>query len=234
MPLDITQYYQFTPLDGSGDLIVRRGEDPPTITAGGARWKSVSRPKRTSIILFEGVDAYEMDVHVLFDGWIAELSVEDLVARLNQMRFPQKELQAPTKIRITGGVPVKGATWVIKDVTWGSNVIWSTKGNNAFRYRQDAVLHMLQYLPEESLQNIKPMNIADKVVVVKKGQTIHHLARGNPKAKKDIQKANGIRDPKSVKNKAGQPIKTLTPVEVMRIQRGFAGHAIGRVMGKIG
>src|SRR4051794_1794850 len=112
MALDLSQYYQFTPTDGGNACICRRGDGPPTITGGGARWKTTPRPKRLSITLYDGIDPYTMDVPVIFDGFIPELSVEFLIGRMNEWRFSKETLTEPVKVRISGGLPVKGATWI--------------------------------------------------------------------------------------------------------------------------
>jgi hypothetical protein len=207
MALDITKWYSFDPTDGGNSCIVRRGEGAPKITGGGARWKIVNRPKRTSITLYDGIDPYTMDVPVIFDGYIEELSVEFMIGILNQWRFSKQALAEPTKVRITGGVPVKGATWFISDITWGDNVYYTVNKGKGDRQRQDAVIHLTQYVDEVALKGIKEFKITDKVITVKKGQDIHHMSGGNPKTKKAIQKKNGIRDVKTIGKKPGQKIK---------------------------
>lgn len=197
--MDISQFYQFNAIDNDSFVVVRRGESPPKITAGGARWKVTPRPKRTSIVTFDGTDPYEIDVSILFDGWADDDSIEVDVAKLNQMRFSQASLTRPSRIRIDGALPVKSATWIIKDITWGDNQIWQVIGEKGSRFRQDAVIHLLQYVPEVPLAGIKPFKLNDKIVTAKAGQTIKDLAKGDPKKAKIIQKANGIRDPKTVK-----------------------------------
>ena len=188
----------FHAIDDGSSVIVRRGDGAAKITAGGARWKSVTRPKRTSIILFDGTDAYELDVPVLLDGWAGSDSIEADIAKLNQMRFSHADLSRPSRIRIDGALPVKGATWIISSIEWGDNVIWHTEGDKVFRYRQDAVVHLIQYVPEATLTGIKPFKTNDKIITVKKGQTIKQVANGDHTKAKAIQKANNVRDVKSI------------------------------------
>jgi len=207
MGLDFSQYYSFNPTDGGDSCIVRRGDGIPTITGGGARWKITPRPKRTSITLYDGIDPYTMDVPVLFDGFIDGLGIEFLIAQMNQWRFSKQALVEPVKVRITGAVPVKGAIWIINDITWGTNVYWRNRGEKSDRLRQDAVIHLTQYIDEVALKGIKQFDITDKVVTVKKGQTIHQMSGGKSKTKKAIQKKNGIRDPKTIGKKPGQKVK---------------------------
>lgn len=197
--MDQSQFYQFNGIDDKTSVIVRRGASAAKITAGGARWKTVNRPKRTSIVLFEGSDPYRLDVPVIIDGWGTSDSIEVSVSKLNQMKFSKSTLERPTRVRVDGALPVKGGTWVIEDIEWGDSVIWHTEGDKTFRYRQDCVVKLLQYIPEVALKGIKPFKANDKIVTVKKGQTVKSAAGGDPVKAKSIQKANGIRDPKTVK-----------------------------------
>ena len=205
--LDLSQFYSFVPLDNSLPCICRRGNGVPKITAGGSRWKTSARPKRVSITLYDGVDPYEMDIPVIFDGWIDGTTVDTQIARMNQWRFPKQTLKEPTKVRITGGVPVKGATWIITNIEWGDGAYWRALGQKTARLRQDATIHVMQYVEEEVLRGIRQFAVSDKVVTVKKGQDINHLSGGDPKSKKAIQKKNGVRDPKTIKKKTGTNIK---------------------------
>lgn len=197
--MDQSQYYQINAIDDKTSVVVRRGASAAKITGGGARWKTVNRPKRTSIVLFEGSDPYTVDMPIIIDGWAESDSIEADIAKLNQMKFSHSSLVRPTRVRIDGAMPVKGATWVIADIQWGDNVIWHTDGDKTFRYRQDCVVQLLQYIPEVALTGIKPFKANDKIVTVKKGQTVKSAAGGDPSKAKAIQKANGIRDPKTVK-----------------------------------
>lgn len=197
--MDQSQFYQFNAIDDKVSVIVRRGATAAKITTGGARWTTVNRPKRTSIVLFDGSDPYRIDVPVIIDGWASSDSVEADIAKLNQMKFSHSALERPSRVRVDGALPVKGATWVIENIEWGDNVIWHTVGDKTFRYRQDCVVKLLQYLPEVALKGIKPFKANDKIVTVKSGQTVKSAAGGDPAKAKSIQKANGIRDPKTVK-----------------------------------
>lgn len=195
---EFTEYYVIRSLDGMGNVAVRRAEAPPKIVSGGARWKTVNRPKRTSVVLYDGLDPYRMDLPVLFDGWMDEATVESDIARLNQMHYVQAEHSSPTRVQIDGAVPVKGATWIVEGLDWGDAVIWKMVGDKGKRFRQDAVLHLLQYIPEQALK-LGKFKVSDKLVTVKDGQTTKHLANGDHKKERAIKKANGIRDGKTIK-----------------------------------
>jgi hypothetical protein len=200
--MDVSQFYQFRSSLGTS-VIVRRGADAPVVTGGGARWKTVPRPRRTSIVQWDGNDPYTMDVSVLFDGWSTFDDMESDIALLMQMRMADNvaDLTPPPTVYVDGGVPVKGARWVIADITWGTNVIYHANDDKAFRYRQDAVVHLLQYIEESVLTFKKPSN-SSVLHIVKDGETLRGIAKkhtGDPKNSKAIQNANNIRDPKTIR-----------------------------------
>src|SRR6476659_9579173 len=233
--IDYSQFYEILPLDGSGDVVVAyRGDGAATITGGGGRWDTVQRPKRQSVTLWRGGDPYTMDIPILFDGWMLGDSVEAAIARVNQIRFSPGALKEPPHLRINGALPVKGATWVLAEITWGNQVIWDTSGQKMFRLRQDATLHVLQYVSEKAFKGVKEFKVNDKVVTVKDGQGIEHHSGGDTKTKKSIQKKNSIRDPKTVKNKKGQKlIVTQRAKNLDTILRGIAGRSTGEIINKI-
>lgn len=234
--VDFSKFYEILPMDGTGDsVIVYRGNGGPQITGGGGRWDVVQRPRRKSVTMWRGSDPYTMDVPILFDGWELEISQEVLIARINQLRFSQKELQEPPQLRINGALPVKGATWILSDITWG-NAIWNPRlAGQSHRFRQDATLHLLQYVSEEAFKNVKEFEIRDKIVVTKHGQGIEHHSGGDHKTKKEIQKKNGIRDPKVVKKNPGKHVKVPYRKNLKKINENVAGKAYGQgVLQKIG
>lgn len=200
--MDISQFYQFRSSLGTS-VTVRRGDGAPTQVGGGARFKTVPRPRRTSLVQWDGSDPYQMDVPVLFDGWIDETSMETDIAILNQMHSADNvaDLIPPPTVFIDGAVPIKNARWVIADITWGQTVIYHAIGDKGFRYRQDAVVHLLQFVPSDPLVFKKPASTGI-VHIVKSGETLKSIAKdhtGDANKAKDIQKANDIRDAKTIK-----------------------------------
>ena len=202
--LDASKYYAIRSTTGTR-VVVRRGADAPNITGGGARYTIVQRPRRTSMIQWNGDDPYTMDLPILFDGWAlgtygtTSESVEQDIAAVNQMMHSQGELTPPVQVFIEGAVPVKGAKWVIQTITWGSVTIWDTdvKGKG-YRLRQDAVIGLLQFFPETVLQfQRKPGTTTP--YTVKTLDTLAAIAAKYGVLKSDIMKKNNIRDPKSIK-----------------------------------
>ena len=208
MQLDAKRYYLFRGTNGAS-VLCRRGMDSPKLVSGGARYNVVNRSRRKSTVQWDGDDPYRMDVSVLLDGWMDHVSVEHDVALLNNMRQSPGDLVPPVQVFVDGALPVKGGKWVMEGIDWGDMVIWGNDNpnsklgdfhSNGYRLRQDAVIHLLQYVEPKVLQVSTP----NKGVPtrVKAGQTLANIARDNNLTQQSILKANGIRDSKSVKKNA--------------------------------
>jgi len=185
--------------------MVRRGVDVPQITGGGARFNTIERPRRKSVVQWVGDDPYSMDVSVMFDGYstgrygMQQVSVEMDIRKVDQMRVSKGSLVPPVQVFIDGALPVKGATWVITGIDWGTETIWNTDARGrGYRLRQDATIHFLQYVQETSLQlnKMPPMTTRYQV---KANQPLDMIAAQNGISLQVLKDANGIRDAKSVK-----------------------------------
>lgn len=198
MTINLRNTYRFTTVDSSVPAVIcLRGDGAPKMTGPSAGWEIVPRPRRVAFTQWIGRDPYTMDVPIMLDGYRRSDSIEEEVARLNQMKMGEN-LKPPPKVQLEGAVPVKGATWVIADITWGDNVVWRVQNNQRmFRIRQDAIVHLLQYVREDRL-NIKKSKRARRHTV-KKGETLKSIAAKYDTTVSALKKANGIRDPKSVK-----------------------------------
>lgn len=194
MAFDSSRYYIFTSSAGA-TVQVLRGVDAPTLLSGGGRYSLIERPRRKSVVQWDGLDPYRMSVPVMFDGWKSSTSVESDIAKLNQMMQGPAEFQAPPIVKIQGSVPVKNAQWVIETIDWGqSYVIW--KGTN--RIRQDAVVNLLQYVPDTVVSTTRQPS-ANEPYRIKAGDTLRGLATKRGLKLSDIKRVNNIRDPKAIK-----------------------------------
>lgn len=194
---NIELYYRFTRIDTGVSIDAKRDAAPATIVGVGGRWNVINRPRRTSFVTWDGSDPYTMDVPIFFDGLDSGRSQENAISILNQMSISPGDFAAPPQIYIDGALPVKGATWVLNpQISWGTNVIWHEDG---YRLRQDAVVHLLQFVEAQAL-SIKPPSTSH-TYTVKAGDTLKSISRteyGTPKYWSAIQKANSIRDPKKL------------------------------------
>jgi hypothetical protein len=180
-----------------------RGTDAPTITGGEGGWNLIARPRRVSLTQWGGRDPYQMDVPIMFDGWRTQRSVEQDIRRLQAMSVGS-DFSPPPTIKIDGALPIGGATWVITGIDWGTEVYWSqTPRGQYFRLRQDAVVHLTQYIEEQRLK-VAITNSLPNQYIVPKGTTtsfkqIASAMYGSPARWKDIAAANpSIRDQNKV------------------------------------
>jgi len=194
--------YLYTFRASSGSVVkVLRGDTAAKIVGGEGGWTMVDRPRRTSLTQWTGRQPYQMDVPVLFDGWRAQESVEQDIRRLQTMSIGS-DFNPPPTIKIDGALPVGGATWVITGIDWGDEVFWAqTPRGQYFRLRQDALVHLTEYVAEQRLK-ITITNSLPNTYITSKGDTLQNIAKamyGNGSRWKEIQKANPkIRDPNKI------------------------------------
>jgi nucleoid-associated protein YgaU len=144
-----------------------------------------------------------MDVPVLFDGWSERINLESAISTLFQMSVGSDYSPPPT-VKITGGVPIKNATWVINGIDWGTDVIWGTDGpGTPYRLRQDAVVHLIQYNPERDVKILTTKSLPNIYIVHRKGETMRTIAKamyGDARRWTKIKAANpSHRDPNHLK-----------------------------------
>lgn len=201
----MSNYIIFTASNGL-KVSVLRGTDPPKMTGGGGGWSVEDRPRRVGLTVWKGRSPYMMDIPVLFDGWADGKSQENAISILNQMQMGADFREPPT-VQVEGAVPVKSATWTMS-IDWGDNVIWE----DDHRLRQDAVVHLVQYNPEDRLKvrNKGHLKAVSAPYTVKAGDTFKSISQhsyGTPKKWREIMAANNIRDPKKIKDLVGKQIK---------------------------
>jgi len=199
-------YYRIVRLDTKTDRLVLRDAASPKLVSVGGRWNVVNRPRRVSFTSWEGSDPYRMDLPILMDGWDDIESVQDDIHFINELRLAQDPFVPPPQIRVYGALPVSSdisGGWVVESIDFGDNVIWHESG---YRLRQDAVLHLLQYIPVKSLE-IKPGSTAH-MHTVKPGETLKSISKdeyGTTQYWSAIKNANGIRDGKKLPKKLKIP-----------------------------
>lgn len=206
---------------------VPRGDGVPTITKGGPQYSSVDRPKRVAATEYTGTAALGMDVPVLFDGMSGgfgnDTSVETDINNLRRMYSAPNGIPIIVRINesIGGGLPIdpSGFDFVIENISWGSNyVVWDfDDGGTLVRFRQDAVVSLLEWVDPELLKvgaagagtgnksnTATPLGALHKTHLVKSGETLTTIAiieygdRSKWRAIGQAQKP-AINDPRNVK-----------------------------------
>jgi len=200
--------YTFKASNGT-TVSARRGELPPKMTGGGGGWEVEPRPRRVGLTLWKGREPYRMDVPILFDGHALGKSVEQSIAKLNQMHIGS-DLKQPPTVMIEGGVPVKGIRWVIENIEWGDHVYWVKGGQGPFRTRQDAVVKLLQYNPEVRVSVRRDSTTRPNRYVTKAGDTLRSIAKSlydDAMKWQSIATANNLRIPGTQKLTAGKTLR---------------------------
>lgn len=203
--------YIFHTLDGRKRFSVLRGESPPKETGGTAVWEVVDRPNKVGVTVFRGRTPVRVDLPVMFDAWKKGLSVEPRIQMLKDMANPPAAHAPPLKIKVDGGYPSRYLTWVVEGIDWGDAVLYNKIGTTLVRVRQDATVHLLQFVSAELVHIKKQAGRTPPRFTpykVKKGDTLSKIAASHYKDRDKwtvIGKANGIRDNKGVK--VGQTIK---------------------------
>jgi hypothetical protein len=203
--MSVAAKYYYTFRSSNGHTVkMLRGDGIPKATDGLGGWSVVARPRRTAFTQWDGRNPFAMDVPVMFDH-LDKSSVESDVALLFQMAMGAA-FDPPPTIHIDGGLPIKGATWVINGIDWGDDCLYdiSAKGK-PFRYRQDAVVHLLQYNPQDLVKILTTKALPNIYTVHSKGETMRTIAKamyGDARRWTDIKKANPKqRDPNHLKIK---------------------------------
>jgi LysM repeat protein len=207
------QEITFRTVDSSIEPVTAlRGETPPKLTDGFGGWTEQERPKLTAATVWNGKPALKMDVAIMFDGYMKDDPVEAEISRLIRMSWPPKEHEQPPAVKVSGGTPGDTYTWVINDISFGDEQIWQFFHGSMVRYRQDAVVHLLQFVDIDTVAaqspNVGGQRGHPRFYIVKQGDTLGSIAvkmYGKRSKWKDIAKANGIRDPKNIK--VGQRLK---------------------------
>lgn len=212
--------YIFHTIDGKKRFEVLRAEAPPKESGGTAIWEVVDRPNRTGISVFRGRNPVRVDLPIMFDDFKRGRSVEPKIQMLKDMASPPGPHVPPTRIKVDGGYPSRYLTWVIESIDWGDMVYYNKIGTAVVRVRQDAVVHLLQYVAPElvRLKQQQSRNAPNFTrYKVKKGDTLSKLAAKYYHDRDKwtvIAKANGMRDSKALKEHQMIKIPKIPSVNV--------------------
>jgi hypothetical protein len=219
-PLD--RYLVTFTADGIPNAVALLDRQATYVSGGYGGWTVVQRERRVGLTVWQGKDPLRMQVSLLFDGVNGMRSQELPISYLSRMAMPPtKLLGEPPTVRIAGrGVPRPGPVdWVIETIDWGTNVMYDfDQGGSMVRLRQDAVVHLLQYVAGDraAFKSIPPATPQatgwPKQYIVKPGDTLQKIAVQFYKDSgkwKQIADANNIRDPK--KPPVGKTIRIPAP-----------------------
>jgi hypothetical protein len=128
------------------------------VSAGYGGWQEVERPRRVSVVTWQGLPLKRMSIPILFDNFADGhgTPVENDIDRLVALAMPSQGEPPPhIKFEVSGRhVPNAGVTWVIESLDWGDGLM-NTQGN---RTRQAATVNLMEYVSDELVKETSPAN----------------------------------------------------------------------------
>jgi hypothetical protein len=160
-------------------ILAQLSEEVPNITAGYSIWNEITRPKRRTVIDWQGMTPFRMDVNFYLDKFATGESVEDLCWQIENLAVPaNSNLNPPPKIRLLGALPHTELDWYVENIQWG-DAIYTVTG---YRSRQKVTLSVVQALdlPEtlnNELRRPKTTRRGYRIVTIKKGWDLKDVAQ---------------------------------------------------------
>jgi len=183
-------------------------DDAPPKLSGYGGWQTVARPQRRSIVEWQGLDPWLLELAVILDGWASRTSVEHDCATLATLATPGGAFQPPPTVGVNlPALVLPDTAWVIQTLDWGTNVIRDedAKGN-VYRLRQDAALQLIQLVEASTLRRQRPTagrkkaNAGSAKCPAPGGSRgVAKLAAAHHTTSAAILKANKLRDAAKVK-----------------------------------
>jgi hypothetical protein len=122
------------------------------VTGGYGGWDIVQRPRRLSLVQWNGRDPVQMDIAILIDGYAVSHngdSVETECEILEKMAFSD-DFDDPPVVNISGAaVPHQGLDYRIMNIQWGEMIRRRTDGD---RVRQEAVVSVVRDVRFDKIQ----------------------------------------------------------------------------------
>lgn len=208
----------------------------PSITGGGAKWNTIDRPQRAGLTVFGGYDPLQLVVPVLFDDFVAGLSVEDDIDLLWKMwgrgvrsANASSDKAAPV-IQIDGDLLPKmlrfssenpsPPNWVITNISEDS----ASAVHNAATHvvRLPVVVTASQYVTTPALASLAPQaaGARTKTNVYSAGETMRNVATRQRTTVKALRDLNNYGSNRTLDGYLRDPSKKFTkavPVKVPRV-----------------
>jgi hypothetical protein len=121
-------------------------------TGGYGGWNIVQRPRRLSLVQWDGRDPIQMDIAILIDGYAvtqAGDSVELECGILEKMAFSD-DFDDPPVVNISGSTVLhSGLDYRITNIQWGDKICRRTDGD---RVRQEATVSVVRDVRFDKIQ----------------------------------------------------------------------------------
>lgn len=198
--------------DAKLDRTFLLGEEPPKVTGGVGGWEIVARPRQVSMTLWQGVEPYQVELSIMLDGLIGQLSQEPAIRELLAAGRGDDEAEPSTwEIRGVPAVSAAADEWVLNSAEPGDTVLRRT--NDFSRVRQSYALTFVEHVPAEYVQlRAKARQGArgkSALYTVRKGDTPASIARKRRRKWTEIRDLN-----RSLHLKANTNLKDGTRIRV--------------------
>jgi len=128
------------------------GNDGVKPTGGYGGWDIVPRPRRLSLVQWNGRDPLQMDIDIVIDGYAKSHqgdSVEKEVEILEKMAFSE-DFDDPPVVKISGAaVPHTGLDYRITNIQFKEMIRRQTDGD---RVRQEALVSVIRDVRADKIQ----------------------------------------------------------------------------------
>lgn len=191
--------------DGDRSVNAWRTDDAPLPTGGYGGWQTHTRPKKRSLVVWEGREPFQIPVPLLL--YRNGQPINSLIRDLDAMGSGTDDTPPPV-VRIKGALMIPanaGADWVIQDIAWSEEIRHLLIGRDyhvaqiVTRILATVTLyeHVTdRHLAASTLTDRRGRGTVIKHYKVKKGDTLVSIAAhklGDPKRWVDIAALNGLR-----------------------------------------
>jgi hypothetical protein len=158
-----------------------RGNTAPIPSGGFGGWQLVARPRRKSLTQWKGVDPFQQQFSLIFDGVTNDASVEPACAALERMAQPPAQRTPPPVIRVIGVVPHPELAYVIGDSNGGPGLTWGEVmySRSGYRTRQEVIVSLLEYVADDRIAAV-PAATRARQQASAKAATAAAVAGGHP------------------------------------------------------
>jgi hypothetical protein len=173
------------------NLLVLLGESPPRVTGGVGGWEVTGRPRQVGMTTWEGVEPFELDLSLLFDGFAPGRSQERALRQLTRVARGDDESR-PGLLTIDGLPLLPAEEWVVTAIDYGDAIL---RTSDMSRVRQPVTLTLREYVPPEYTQLRRRAlqgggRGKTKIIVTKRGDTPAKIARRQRCKWLDIRELN--------------------------------------------
>jgi hypothetical protein len=184
-------------------MFVLLGPEPWRMTAGAGGWDVTARPRQVGMTTWNGVEPFQVELSLMFDGYAAGRSQEPALRRL--LVVARGDESTPPGILTIDGLPLPADEWVIEGLSFGDAIL----RRDGSRVRQLVTLTLREHVDPSYLQlrrgALQGTKGKTRVITAHKDDTAARIARRQHCKWTDLRALNP-----TVVKKANAVIKTGT------------------------